>query len=74
MSNNVENYDCNNCPAAVKSEEVKNLQKMVSPCSECASIYHAKKIRTDYDKFWLNFYNTKAQNTPTNLLDLQFAA
>jgi hypothetical protein len=67
-----ENYDC--CPSSAKNEHVKKLQNLSTPCGECASIYYAKKNRTDYDKFWIKFYNTKAQNTPTNLLDLQFAA
>ena len=70
----IENYDCTNCPADPINEEVKNTQNLYSPCEDCASIYNAKKFRTAYDKFWIQYYNTKAQNTQTDLLELQFAA
>lgn len=77
MSNQqkIENYDCrDNCPTSAIIEDVKNVQNLYSPCEDCASIYNAGKIRTAYDKFWIKFYNNKAQNTPTDLFDLQFAA
>lgn len=48
------------------------VQQLYSPCEECSSIYQAKKIRTPYDQFWINYYNHKAQSNVTNLLDLQF--
>jgi hypothetical protein len=73
LGQKIENYDCTDCPADPKNEVVKQVGDTYSPCMECTSIYDAKKIRTNYDQYWLQFYNTKAQNTSTDLLDLQFA-
>jgi hypothetical protein len=69
-----ENYGCQNCAAEPINSTGDSLQNLYSPCTECSSIYNARKIRTAYDQFWLKFYNNKAQNTATDLMDLQFAA
>jgi len=71
-----ENYQCSGstCPTHPMNEDVGQVQNLYSPCEECSSIHNAKKIRTAYDKFWLQFYNNKAQQANTDLLDLQFAA
>jgi predicted RNA-binding Zn-ribbon protein involved in translation (DUF1610 family) len=69
----IENYDCPNCPSDAKNENVNELQKVYTPCPECGGIYLAKKIRTQYDNYWISYYNNKAQNYPTNLMNLQFA-
>ena len=69
--NNNNNYNTNAMPL---DAPVNTLQNTQTSCTDCASIYNAKKIRTDYDRFWMQFYNNKAQNTSTDLMDLQFAA
>ena len=72
-----ENYQCSsnsNCAAMPINSAANTTQDLYTPCTECSSIYNARKIRTSYDKFWLKFYNNKAQNTATDLMDLQFAA
>lgn len=37
------------------------------------SFMKANKIRTHYDKYWLNFYNHKSQSYCTNTLRMEFA-
>jgi len=49
------------------------VQDINTPCTECSSIYNAKKIRTKYDQYWMQFYNSKSKNTNTDLISLQFA-
>ena len=39
---------------------------------DSSSFMKATKIRTDYDKYWLTFYNQKAANFKTNLLTMEF--
>lgn len=68
-----ENYECPNCKAVPVNESIGQVQDLYSPCEECTSIHNAKKFRTAYDRFWLQYYNNKAQNAPTDLMDLQFA-
>jgi len=70
-ASNNDNYTTNAMPIVAP---ITTLQDTQTSCTDCASIYNAKKIRTDYDRFWMQFYNNKAQNTPTDLMDLQFAA
>ena len=70
--NSVEEYSCPNCLTIEKNEMVNDIQNIYTPCPDCGSIYLAKKIRTKYDNYWSQYYNTKAQNTPTTFNHLQF--
>jgi len=71
--NMVESYSCSNCPTIGKNDRADQIQNVYTPCADCGSIYLAKKVRTSYDQYWMNFYDTKAQNTSYNLMNLQFA-
>ena len=37
-----------------------------------SSFQKSFNIRTDYDKYWLTFYNQKSANFPTDLLTMEF--
>jgi len=52
---------------------VQEVQKVYTPCTDCGSIYLAKTVRSKYDQYWMQFYNTKSQSYPSNLTTLQFA-
>lgn len=70
-----EYYDCkpgSNCQTEGRPLPVDSLQDKITGCEDCASIHSAMKIRTEYDQFWIKFYNNKAQNFQTDLLSLQF--
>ena len=54
-------------------ENINQIQNINTSCNEYSGIHEAKKIRTKYDQFWLHFYDNKAKNSPTDLMDLQFA-
>jgi len=69
----IEHYACPNCPTIEKNDRADQIQNVYTPCADCGSIYLAKKVRTSYDQYWMNFYDTKSQNTPSNLISLQFA-
>lgn len=69
-----EEYVCNQCKTMPLHDDASQIQDINSGCMECSSIYNAKKIRTAYDKYWIQYYNNKAQNTSTDLLNLQFAS
>jgi len=70
-----EYYQCppgSNCVTHGLPLQAKTLQDVQTPCSECASIHSAFTIRTPYDQYWLKFYNAKAQQFSSNVMDLQF--
>jgi hypothetical protein len=71
--NSVENYACPNCPTSPKHDATYQIQNIYTPCPDCGSIYLAKQIRSKYDNYWNQYYNTKSQNTVTDLISLQFA-
>lgn len=50
----------------------KDTGKEVTACTECLAVRNAFAIRTEYDKYFMEFYNNKAQNFETDLLALQF--
>jgi len=71
-----EYYECrpgSNCQSDGLPLPINALQDTVTGCTECASIHSAMNIRTKFDKFWIKFYNGKAQSVPTDLMTLQFA-
>jgi len=74
-SNKPEFYDNNFREGGAQPlfDDVKQVQDINTPCTECSSIYNAKKIRTTYDQYWMQFYNSKSKNTNTDLISLQFA-
>lgn len=76
MSNSRESYDYppyTNGSFYGKAVPPNEIQNTLTPCSDCYSIHQANKNRTDYDRFWLKFYNNKAQNYDTDLMKLQFS-
>lgn len=50
----------------------KNTEKEITGCTECLATRNAYAIRTEYDKYFMEIYNNKAQNFETDLLELQF--
>lgn len=70
-----EYYNCppgSNCSSDGLPMASKTLNTLYSPCQDCASIHHASRVRTAYDLYMLQSYNTKAQNSDTDLMRLQF--
>lgn len=62
-----------NSESYVSEKIFDNVNTSYNEYNEYNGIYEAKKIRTKYDQFWLHFYDNKAKNSPTDLMDLQFA-
>lgn len=62
------------CKASPEWDTVKQTGTIYSPCENCPLLYQVRDQRTDYDKYWLQFYNAKAAATNYDLLTLQFAA
>lgn len=74
MNNNRENYQLppgtNGNFAGHPVMEKKTGKPLSAYDSE--SFMKANKIRSNYDKHWLNFYNQKSANFDTKMLNLQF--
>ena len=70
--NSVEMYQADTHDVRGKYDTAQQVQQLYSPCEECSSIYEAKAVRTKYDQFWINYYNHKANQASTNLIDLHF--
>ena len=75
--NKLESYEYppgSNGSFAGKQNRADVIQHTLSSCPDCYSIQQANKNRTQYDLYWIHLYNTRAQRTDTNLLNLQFAS
>jgi hypothetical protein len=75
MSSFIENYDYppgSNGSFSGYPLPGTDVQKEVTGCTECLATRNAFTIRTDYDKYFLEIYNNKAQSFETDLLHLQF--
>ena len=75
MKNIVEKYDYtpgSNGTFGGDPIQQKETGKDVTACTECLATRNAFVIRTDYDKYFMEVYNNKAQNFETDLLGLQF--
>jgi len=70
-----ENYGDNELGLKAKPQfdTLQQTGDLYSPCASCPLIKAVQADRTDYDKFWLRFYNQKASATNYDLLSLQFA-
>ena len=70
---NYQNCSGRNCIAEPVSATAAQTGQIQTACPDCPLIYRVASDRTAYDKYWLQYYNSKANATNYDLLSLQFA-